>query len=616
MRLHNKEQRVGWHCRWLMAATLWALGAGCSADDAEPTRSATTDALATDSNDGVHNTDGGATADGTGSALAEAALGRFDSNHVLAIQIDLPPADWDILRKQTRTFENLLKPKCHDAPFVSPYTYQKAKVTVDGHVFVDAAVRKKGFVGSNDETKPSLKIRFDKFVPDRTFGGVKRLTLNNNKQDRAEVSQCLAYLVFNRAGVAAPRCNFAHVWVNGVDMGLFTHVEGIKKAFISRHFDNADGPLFEGTLSDFRDGWTGTFEPKNGAADKDDGIAKLTAALVLPDDQLMKAVGALIDLPHYMKFWAVESLIQHRDGYAGNRNNFYIYRDPATAKFMFIPWGADNVMRPFQQRPPNMPYAVFAASKLNRRLWDHPDGRKQYIAAMTDVLAKAWDEKHLLAEVERIKKLVSAVAKIHSFDPQKFKPGTDQMSQPLGVITAFINNRRAKVEPELQAPPAWPFPDPEKFCMELSVEATGTIATTMDTLNKGDIFKTGQGTLVGSTAEGPFGPLKAGAGAGWNKESPHRLQLQLVFQHPTVPGLFVVFALLIDGDRVVAGKPLKLRGFLTGGGGFLVNFNSQTNTSTLVGLLWEGTLTFNKVGKQPGDAIEATFATKWVPWGQ
>ena len=75
-------------------------------------------------------------------------------------------------------------------------------------------IRKKGFIGSLDETRPSLKIKFGEYVDQNPVKGLDRLTLNNNKQDTALVSQFLSYKVFNDAGVQASRVSFARVTVN------------------------------------------------------------------------------------------------------------------------------------------------------------------------------------------------------------------------------------------------------------------------------------------------------------------------------------------------------------------------------------------------------------------
>ena len=89
----------------------------------------------------------------------------FALDRVLDISIEIAPEDWDTLRHQTRTFEDLLEEieKYElSRPFASIYTWFSGRVTVDGETHADVGVRKKGFLGSQSDTKPSLKLRFDK----------------------------------------------------------------------------------------------------------------------------------------------------------------------------------------------------------------------------------------------------------------------------------------------------------------------------------------------------------------------------------------------------------------------------------------------------------------------
>ena len=51
---------------------------------------------------------------------------------------------------------------------------KSATVSVDGKVFKNAGVRKKGFVGSIDSRKPSLKVKLDKFVEGQELFGYER----------------------------------------------------------------------------------------------------------------------------------------------------------------------------------------------------------------------------------------------------------------------------------------------------------------------------------------------------------------------------------------------------------------------------------------------------------
>jgi len=189
----------------------------------------------------------------------------FDPAHVLEVEIDLAADDWDTLRFQNRSVGALFG-NCLQGPFEDPFTYFPGTVTIDGEIVADIGVRKKGFLGSLDNDKPSLKLSFNEYVSGQRFAGLKKLTLNNSKQDPSFVRQCLTYQTFTAAGIPASRCNFAHVTVNGVDLGLYVHVESGSKDFLERHYDDPEGNLYEGTLSDFRAGWTATFELKTNEA--------------------------------------------------------------------------------------------------------------------------------------------------------------------------------------------------------------------------------------------------------------------------------------------------------------------------------------------------------------
>ncbi len=71
------------------------------------------------------------------------------------------------------------------------YTYFRADIWIDGTKIESVAIRKKGFFGSNDNKRPSLKVKFDEFVEQDPIKGLSRLTLNNNKQDKSLASQML-----------------------------------------------------------------------------------------------------------------------------------------------------------------------------------------------------------------------------------------------------------------------------------------------------------------------------------------------------------------------------------------------------------------------------------------
>ncbi len=374
----------------------------------------------------------------------------FDPSKIIEVEIEMETTDWDAVRTETRDTSGLFESPCLTEPFYSPFTYKPATVTVDGEVFEQVGVRKKGFLGSIDSNRPSLKVSFDEYVDGQECRNMHRLTLNNNLQDGSQVKQCIAYGLFAAVGVPAPRCNFAHVTVNGQDLGIYTNVESYKKRFLSRHFDDNEGRLYEGTFADFHDEWMGTFEPKTGEENEDrSDLQAIKTALELPDDELEAALSDVVDLDEFMHFWAVESLVNHGDGYATDRNNFYIYFDPTTGLANFMPWGTDGA---FGDNKFN-DGLTFVDSMLTRRLYGLPATQAQYVATMRDLLDTVWDEEALLAEADRMEALIEPVV-------------GHELGGQIDAVKDYISGRRAAFEPVLDDPPAFDDPFPPVPCEE------------------------------------------------------------------------------------------------------------------------------------------------------
>ena len=383
----------------------------------------------------------------------------FAMDRVLEISIEIDEADWDTLRNQTRTFDDLMaeiEKYELSRPFADIYDWFSATVTIDGETHAEVGVRKKGFLGSQSDTKPSLKLRYDKYVDGQSLGGVmERMTLNNSSQDPSMVNTCLSYQVFSAAGLPAPRCNFATVTVNGENLGLYVHVEEMKKPFLARHFDNADGNLYEGTVSDFSPEYRGTIEKKTNE-DEDDwsDVDAVVVALQDPSDAGLEALGEIVDLDRFLSFWATEVLVGHWDGYAGDRNNYHFYREP-DGKFVFIPWGVDDTFHlkddpnPFDNIS-NPPPSVLALTAIPNRLYNTPEWRTKYAERLKEILDTAWDEDALLASVDEM----AAIVQEHALPADSAKAAADTER-----VRKFILKRKGEILADLTSePPDWPEP--------------------------------------------------------------------------------------------------------------------------------------------------------------
>ena len=365
----------------------------------------------------------------------------FDPSRILEIEIDVNPDDWDALRKQSRDFFSSLSAS---SPSESPFEYFKADIKVDGKLIKDVGIRKKGFLGSLDENRPSLKVRFDKYKSQSPFGKLDRLTLNNNKQDDSKLSQFLGYQMFSANDVPAPRCTFAKVSVNGKSLGIYSNVESVKPAMLTRIFGDGSGLLAEGTLADALPSVKKRFEYKRKPG-KNTGIDRLTRILEQPQLDLEK-LEETVNLESFIRFWATESLIGFWDGYTHNQNNYFIYENPGDSLLYFMPWGVDSAFTTYVPRiiDPIKNLSVHTTAALANRLYHHPETRAKYLKTLNSILTNQWDEEKLLAEVDRVESMLSDDA----LSRRRLQGGTDR-------VRGFIKTRRANIMKKLAQ---WPIP--------------------------------------------------------------------------------------------------------------------------------------------------------------
>ena len=467
-----------------LLACLLALLAACGGDDG--------------SGDVGDGPDGGSWGDGS----------DVFARDLLEVRIDMDPALWDEMRHQFKSRHSQYgREDCRDAPAPNPYTWFAATVTIDGEEIPVTGVRKKGNLGSQSTLIPAMKLRFDEFVSGQRYHGLDRLALNNSKSDPSYARTCLGYALFTAAGFAAPRCTYAHVVVNDQDLGPYVAIDEVHSQFLARNFERADGNLYEGTASDFRDDAIGGFEQETNQ-DSDASRADLQAvldALSVDDDQLRPRLSEVVNLPEFIRFWAVESLIWHRDGYSGNANNFFIYADPADGgRFHFIPWGPDAAFRADERA--TVPDSVLAFGVIANRLYAIPAERNRYYQVLGKLLDNQWDPAGMTDEAARVSQLVRPLL------PAEARGEHDADRADL---EAFIDGRRAALEEIMAGPyPDWTAGLRVLPCRPPVAPVSGTFTTSWNTLGD-NIFSAGSAT-IGLELEGEtIAPTQAGARAGF-----------------------------------------------------------------------------------------------------
>jgi hypothetical protein len=340
---------------------------------------------------------------------------------------------------------------------------------VEGRVVGQAAIRKKGFFGSMDADRPSLKVKLDA-TGQKLMGGLEKLTLNNNKQDRSVASQFLAYRLFAAAELPAPRSSLALVSVNGESLGVYTHLESVDSPFLRGRFGSDTGHLYEGVFpTDFFADRVARFEGKQKGEDDRDDLQQIVSILADPGHDYVARLAQRVDLDQFVKFWAIESLLGFWDGYANNQNNYYIYHDPRDDRFRFIPWGADMTLSPPFFPGQGGKKSVYAKGQLAWQLNQDPDIRQRYHETLLKLLEATWKEEPMLAELDRIQALVS----------DHLHPAQQGNSQAVETARKFIQERRGELLEEIKNGPIHIEKQPAKpFYMREAGQAQGEFSTT------------------------------------------------------------------------------------------------------------------------------------------
>jgi spore coat protein CotH len=217
---------------------------------------------------------------------------------------------------------------------------------------LDINIRLKGSTSmfSLNET-PSFKIKFKK-NGGLGYLGLRRMTLNAMTQDGSKVHEFAAYSLFNAMSLSAPKTGWVHLYINGVDRGLYVNIEQPDQVFSSKRFKDITQHVYEGIYS--QDVGYGS---ASGGADSGSFLADygwkvtpnkndLSYLITYANDpkQLTwyRGLNQVFNRTALIKFFAVENFIGHWDGYSGPDINNYYLRSSTQNKFTFIPWGTDQ----------------------------------------------------------------------------------------------------------------------------------------------------------------------------------------------------------------------------------------------------------------------------------
>ena len=529
----------------------------------------------------------------------------FAIDKLMEVSIEMDSGDWDALRFDAPGLEHF-QTACPAGPRPTSFEWHTAAVAVNGESLGEVEVRKKGLMGSMTSARPSLKVRFN---DDQRASGIRRMTLNNGVGDLTFSRECLSYDLFRAAGVAAPRCGLARVTVNGEVLGVYTHIEEIRKPMLENHFgkDADKTDLYEITIADFSMDRIAMFEPKgleDGETADFSALEDIAEALALDNDELFLELENHLNLEQFFTFWAMEVITAHGDGYSGNQNNSFVYRNPTTGLFEFIPWGTDGTFyQPWdffgdfigEDRP--LPWSVYANGALARRLLEHPEGRARYEETLRQLLDAVWDEDTLAEKVNQIQETIGPYLEGNLKAANK---------EETAYLLQFIGDHKARILAELDdGLPEWDRPAPPLLCAEVEHTLTGVLNTTMETLNA-DIMETGDGEmgdLIGNEVA-PLPIVRGVVGAYTDPFGYGMVHLE-VFVGPIDETNAMAFFIDIPQELFQEGNQIKLDWGEAQSGVAMIDL--ATGDFRLLGFVMTGEMTVEKLDDTPGGEVSVSF---------
>ena len=295
--------------------------------------------------------------------------------------------------------------------------YVRAIIRVDSVTYRDVGLHLKGAAGSfrNWDDKPAITINSNKFTKEQTFNGLDKFHLNNSVQDGSFFNELISGDMFLAAGVPSPRSCHVVVELNGRKVGLYLLKEGFDKTFLSRHFKDRFGNLYDGGFvkdidQDLK------LDSGPGCDWKD---LKDLAKACRENDQAkrLKEMDKRLDLDKFYAYWAIEVLCCDWDGYTRNHNNFRIYHDPKSDKFVFFAHGKDQM---FGNSADGL--VTGWGGLCARRLFETEEGKKRYFKTLKEVFEKHYDVKAMHKRIDDLTPRVNeALEKVNNEWAKWFK---------------------------------------------------------------------------------------------------------------------------------------------------------------------------------------------------
>ena len=232
---------------------------------------------------------------------------------------------------------------------------------IDGETFKNCAMRSKGnsskmMMGQSGGQKYSWRFKMDKYEKYQNYHGLTEFCMNNFYSDPSCMRDRLCYDALHEIGGVGPLCSYTDMYLNGKLFSFYALIEQPGDTLAERYGYDDDTVLYKATerAGNAGGGMWGMggndsycsftekmqldlFDVKFGEDDQYKHIAELKQAINSVSNGNMKSLESIMDIPSFLKGFAVNSVMCNYDSYNGTlAHNYYLVY--TKGKFYFVGW--------------------------------------------------------------------------------------------------------------------------------------------------------------------------------------------------------------------------------------------------------------------------------------
>jgi hypothetical protein len=333
--------------------------------------------------------------------------------------------------------------------------YTPMQVVIDGVLLDSVGVRIKGnnFLNNLDKGKfQAYKLDFNAFVKGQEYDGLKKINLNN----REKLANHLAYRLCLENGIIGPRTSFSKVYFDDVLVGNYLNLEQIDKTFLKQHYGNSDGNLYsasgKGAILEYmgpnKEDYYYAYEKKSNETKNDytDLLDLLWFISNSTDRLFADSINLHLDFKPFLMSVVIEMTVCKRDAFYDAGRNFYLYHDPASSRFVYIPDDfdysfSDEFRFDLNFQNDQSPHLGDVSNIILNRILHSDSLTKQYYGKVCQFIQGSFSSDSLNPYMDRMEEF----EKSRDFDFEDFSMRT------LDEIRDYITKRFISLETDFQA---------------------------------------------------------------------------------------------------------------------------------------------------------------------